>query len=49
VSAQGVMVMGMPLNRLAVPGLVLLILAMMVLPLPTFMLDVSSRSTSRWR
>ncbi|MCL5059303.1 MAG: flagellar biosynthesis protein FlhA [Candidatus Thermoplasmatota archaeon] len=32
--------MGMPLNRLAVPGLVLLILAMMVLPLPTFMLDV---------
>jgi len=39
-SAQGVMVMGMPLNRLAVPGLVLLILAMMVLPLPTFMLDV---------
>jgi flagellar biosynthesis protein FlhA len=40
VSAQGVMVMGMPVNRLAVPGLVLLILAMMVLPLPTFMLDV---------
>ena len=39
-SAQGVMVMGMPVNRLAVPGLVLLILAMMVLPLPTFMLDV---------
>ncbi len=39
-SAQGVLVMGMPLNRLAVPGLVLLILAMMVLPLPTFMLDV---------
>ena len=39
-SAQGVMVMGMPLNRLAVPMLVLLILAMMVLPLPTFMLDV---------
>ena len=39
-SAQGVMVMGMPLNRLAVPLLVLLILAMMVLPLPTFMLDV---------
>ncbi|KVW93052.1 flagellar biosynthesis protein FlhA [Thiobacillus denitrificans] len=39
-SAQGVMVMGMPLNRLAVPGLVLLILAMMILPLPTFMLDV---------
>ncbi|MDP1644904.1 MAG: flagellar biosynthesis protein FlhA [Thiobacillus sp.] len=39
-SAQGVMVMGMPLNRLAVPALVLLILAMMVLPLPTFMLDV---------
>jgi flagellar biosynthesis protein FlhA len=39
-SAQGVMVMGMPLNRLAVPVLVLLILAMMVLPLPTFMLDV---------
>ncbi|MEQ1662477.1 MAG: flagellar biosynthesis protein FlhA [Thiobacillus sp.] len=32
--------MGLPLNRLAVPGLVLLILAMMVLPLPTFMLDV---------
>src|SRR4030066_407285 len=39
-SAQGVMVMGMPLNRLAVPLLVLLILAMMILPLPTFMLDV---------
>ncbi len=39
-SAQGVMVMGMPVNRLAVPLLVLLILAMMVLPLPTFMLDV---------
>jgi flagellar biosynthesis protein FlhA len=34
------MVMGLPVNRLAVPGLVLLILAMMVLPLPTFMLDV---------
>ncbi|WP_324781228.1 flagellar biosynthesis protein FlhA [Thiobacillus sedimenti] len=32
--------MGLPANRLAVPGLVLLILAMMVLPLPTFMLDV---------
>ncbi|HEY9098884.1 MAG TPA: flagellar biosynthesis protein FlhA [Thiobacillus sp.] len=32
--------MGMPINRLAVPLLVLLILAMMVLPLPTFMLDV---------
>jgi len=40
VSAQGVMVLGMPINRLAVPLLVLLILAMMVLPLPTFMLDV---------
>jgi len=40
VSAQGVMVMGMPVNRLAVPMLVLLILAMMVLPLPTLMLDV---------
>jgi len=40
VSAQGAMVMGMPLNRLAVPMLVLLILAMMVLPLPTLMLDV---------
>jgi flagellar biosynthesis protein FlhA len=39
-NGQGVMVMGMPLNRLAVPALVLLILAMMVLPLPTFMLDV---------
>jgi flagellar biosynthesis protein FlhA len=39
-SAQGVLVMGMPLNRLAVPTLVLLILAMMVLPLPTFMLDM---------
>ena len=39
-NAQGVLVMGMPLNRLAVPALVLLILAMMVLPLPTFMLDV---------
>jgi len=34
------MVMGLPANRLAVPALVLLILAMMVLPLPTFMLDV---------
>ncbi|HBU16456.1 MAG TPA: flagellar biosynthesis protein FlhA, partial [Gemmobacter sp.] len=34
------MMLGMPLNRLAVPMLVLLILAMMVLPLPTFMLDV---------
>jgi flagellar biosynthesis protein FlhA len=34
------MVMGMPVQRLAVPMLVLLILAMMVLPLPTFMLDV---------
>jgi len=40
VSAQGVVVMGWPVNRLAVPALVLLILAMMVLPLPTFMLDV---------
>ncbi len=39
-SAQGVMVMGMQVNRLAVPLLVLLILAMMILPLPTFMLDV---------
>lgn len=39
-SAQGVMVMGLPANRLAVPALVMLILAMMVLPLPTFMLDV---------
>ncbi len=39
-SAQGAMVLGMPVNRLAVPTLVLLILAMMVLPLPTFMLDV---------
>ncbi|MGE5320219.1 MAG: flagellar biosynthesis protein FlhA [Hyphomicrobiaceae bacterium] len=39
-SAQGVMVMGLPANRLAVPALVLLILAMMVLPLPTVMLDV---------
>jgi flagellar biosynthesis protein FlhA len=39
-NAQGVMVMGMPVNRLAVPLLVLLILAMMVLPLPTIMLDV---------
>lgn len=39
-SAQGAMVMGLPANRLTVPGLVLLILAMMVLPLPTFMLDV---------
>ena len=39
-SAQGVVVMGWPVNRLAVPALVLLILAMMVLPLPTFMLDV---------
>ena len=34
------MVLGMPLNRLAVPVLVMLILAMMVLPLPTIMLDV---------
>jgi len=40
VSAQGVMVMGLPANRLAVPALVMLILAMMVLPLPTIMLDV---------
>jgi flagellar biosynthesis protein FlhA len=32
--------MGMPASRLAVPTLVLLILAMMVLPLPTLMLDV---------
>ncbi len=39
-NAQGVMVMGLPASRLAVPALVLLILAMMVLPLPTFMLDV---------
>ncbi|HEX7970798.1 MAG TPA: flagellar biosynthesis protein FlhA [Thiobacillus sp.] len=40
-SVQGAtMVMGVPANRLAVPMLVLLILAMMVLPLPTFMLDV---------
>lgn len=39
-NAQGVMVLGLPLSRLAVPVLVLLILAMMVLPLPTFMLDV---------
>ena len=39
-NGQGVMVMGMPVNRLAVPVLVLLILAMMVLPLPTLMLDV---------
>ena len=39
-SAQGAMLLGMPMNRLAVPTLVLLILAMMVLPLPTFMLDV---------
>lgn len=39
-NAQGTMEMGMQVNRLAVPTLVLLILAMMVLPLPTFMLDV---------
>ncbi|MFO7543053.1 MAG: flagellar biosynthesis protein FlhA [Thiobacillus sp.] len=39
-SVQGTLVMGMQVNRLAVPTLVLLILAMMVLPLPTFMLDV---------
>ncbi|MFP5404323.1 MAG: FHIPEP family type III secretion protein, partial [Gammaproteobacteria bacterium] len=39
-SAQGAMLLGMPMNRLAVPALVLLVLAMMVLPLPTFMLDV---------
>ncbi len=36
----GQLALGMPFNRLAVPLLVLLILAMMVLPLPTFMLDV---------
>jgi flagellar biosynthesis protein FlhA len=40
VSAQGALAMGMPMQRLAVPMLVLLILAMMVLPLPTIMLDV---------
>jgi flagellar biosynthesis protein FlhA len=40
VNAQGVMVLGLPVSRLAVPVLVLLILAMMVLPLPTIMLDV---------
>ena len=34
------MLLGVPLNRLAVPVLVMLILAMMVLPLPTIMLDV---------
>lgn len=34
------MLLGMPMSRLAVPALVLLVLAMMVLPLPTFMLDV---------
>ena len=39
-SAQSALVMGQPLNRLAAPILVLLILAMMVLPLPTLMLDV---------
>ena len=39
-SSQGVMMLGMPLNRLAVPLLVMLILAMMVLPLPPVMLDV---------
>ncbi len=39
-SAQGAMVMGQPMNRLAAPILVLLILAMMVLPLPPLMLDV---------
>ena len=39
-NAQGVMVLGLPVSRLAVPVLVLLILAMMVLPLPTIMLDV---------
>ena len=38
---QGVLTLGAnPLTRLAGPVLVLLILAMMVLPLPTFMLDV---------
>jgi flagellar biosynthesis protein FlhA len=40
VNAEGVMLLGVPLNRLAVPVLVMLILAMMVLPLPTIMLDV---------
>ena len=39
-NAEGVMLLGVPLNRLAVPVLVMLILAMMVLPLPTIMLDV---------
>ncbi len=39
-STQGVMMLGMPLHRLAVPMLVMLILAMMVLPLPPVMLDV---------
>src|SRR3970282_2490894 len=39
-SAEGGMVRGLPVNRRAVPLLVLLILAMMILPLPTFMLDV---------
>jgi len=39
-NGPGQMVIGMPLHRLAVPLLVLLILAMMVLPLPPFMLDI---------
>jgi flagellar biosynthesis protein FlhA len=39
-STQAVMRQGSPLVRLAGPVLVLLILAMMVLPLPTFVLDV---------
>jgi flagellar biosynthesis protein FlhA len=38
-SAQGVMLLGQPLNRLAAPILVLLILAMMILPLQAWMLD----------
>jgi flagellar biosynthesis protein FlhA len=40
VNGAGVMVLGQPLGRLAAPLLVLLILAMMVLPLPTALLDV---------
>lgn len=39
-NGQGTTLMGMPLNRLAVPVLVLVILSMMVLPLPPIMLDV---------
>ena len=39
----------MPLKALAAPLVVVMILAMMVLPLPPFALDVLFTSTSRWR